>query len=146
LEARQADLNVRLSQAPVDLPDIHPNIAEAYRRKIERLSEALGRPDDALEAAGALREVIDRIVITPGKITHGKARDLHITLHRDLGTILDWTARTEKPCSTNRKAKPAASASQMSVSVKGRACPGHPRLHATLEFIAAIRTNHPNPD
>jgi hypothetical protein len=128
LETRQADLSARLSQAPVELPDIHPNIAEVYRRKIERLSEALGHPDDAIEAAGALREIINRIVITPGKITHGKPRDLHITLHGDLDTILDWATGTEKPCRTNRKVKPAASASRVSVSVEGRACPGHPCL------------------
>jgi hypothetical protein len=46
-------------------PDIYPNIAETYRRRIERLTEALSHPDDALEAADAIREVIDRIVVTP---------------------------------------------------------------------------------
>ncbi len=41
LEARQDEINERLAAAPVDLPDIHPNIAGIYRRKVERLAEAL---------------------------------------------------------------------------------------------------------
>lgn len=46
LEARQAELQERLAKAPVDIPDVHPNIAELYRRKVERLSEALDHPED----------------------------------------------------------------------------------------------------
>lgn len=122
LEARQDDLNACLSQVPVDIPDIHPNIGDIYRRRIERLSDALGHPDDAREAAEALREVIDRIVIRPGE----KRGDLNIALHGDLGTILEWIARAGK---TGYKAKADASPARLSVSVKGRACPGHPRLY-----------------
>ena len=119
LGARQDDLNARLSQVPVDIPDIHPNIGDIYRRRIERLSDALGHPDDAREAAEALREVIDRIVITPGE----KRGAVNVALHGDLGTILDWIARTGK---TGYKAKADASPTRLSVSVKGRACPGDP--------------------
>ncbi len=43
LEARQDELNERLSAAPADLPDIHPNIADVYRRKVARLAEAMSR-------------------------------------------------------------------------------------------------------
>jgi integrase len=76
-----------------DVPDIHPNISEAYRRRIERLTEALSHPDDALEATEAIREVIDRIVITPGKARG----ENHVTLQGDLATILEWIDRTGKP-------------------------------------------------
>ena len=41
LETRQDEVAARLSVALPDLPDIHPNIAAIYRRKVERLSEAL---------------------------------------------------------------------------------------------------------
>lgn len=58
LETKQDGLTARLSDAPQDVPDIHPNIAETYRRRIERLTEALSHADDALEAADAIREVI----------------------------------------------------------------------------------------
>ena len=38
LEARQDELAERLAAAPADLPDIHLNIAEIYRRKVARLA------------------------------------------------------------------------------------------------------------
>ena len=47
LEARQDSLTAHLSLAPQDVPDIHPGIAETYRRRIERLTAALNHPDDA---------------------------------------------------------------------------------------------------
>ncbi len=84
LEARQDEINERLSAAPVDIPDVHPNIAGVYRRKVERLAEALADPRD--QAAEAIRGLIERIVLTPGA-KHG---ELHAALHGDLGTILEW--------------------------------------------------------
>lgn len=116
LEAKQDSLTARLSHAPQDVPDVHPRIAETYRRRIEHLTTALNHPDDAAEAAEAIREIIDRIVITPG----ATRRDLTITLQGELGTIFDWIERTGKP-----GYKPAIDtrSSQLSVSVKTRACP-----------------------
>ena len=38
LEARQNELNERLAGAPADLPNIHPNIADVYRRKVARFA------------------------------------------------------------------------------------------------------------
>ncbi len=117
LEAKQDSLAARLSDVPQDVPDIHPGIAETYRRRIERLTAALNHPDDALEAADAIREVIDRIVVTPGK-KHG---DYTITLQGELGTVLDWIDRSGKP---GYKPNPDLPASRLSVSVKARARPG----------------------
>jgi site-specific DNA recombinase len=51
LEAKQDELTERLSRVPVDIPDIHPNVAGIYRRKVERLAEALQRPQERDEAA-----------------------------------------------------------------------------------------------
>ncbi|HEY6395189.1 MAG TPA: hypothetical protein VIX12_07195, partial [Candidatus Binataceae bacterium] len=59
LEAKQDELTQRLSRAPVDIPDIHPNVAGIYRRKVERLAEALQRPRERDEAADAIRALID---------------------------------------------------------------------------------------
>ncbi|MDE0149983.1 MAG: recombinase family protein [Rhodospirillaceae bacterium] len=86
LEARQDEIAERLSAAPVDLPDIHPNIAIVYRRKVERLAEALADPRDRDEAADAIRGLIERIVLTPGE----KRSSMNAALHGDLGTILEW--------------------------------------------------------
>jgi len=111
LEAKQDSLTARLSDVPQDIPDIHPGIAETYRRRIERLTVALAHPDDALEAAEAIREIIDRIVITPGKMR----RDLSITLQGELGTILDWIDRTGKP---SYKPRIDTTSTRLSVSAK----------------------------
>jgi site-specific DNA recombinase len=114
LEARQDSLSARMADAPHDVPDMHPGIAETYRRRIERLTAALDHPDDAAEAAEAIREIIDRIVITPGP-TRG---DLSVTLQGELGTILDWIDRTGKP---GYKPAPDAASTRLSASVKARA-------------------------
>lgn len=93
LDAKQDNLTARLSSAPQDVPNIHPGIAETYRRRIEHLTDALDHPDDAADAAEALREIIDRIVITPAQTR----RDFSVTLQGELGTILDWIERIGKP-------------------------------------------------
>ena len=86
LEARQDELAERLAAVPADIPDIHPNITIVYRRKVERLAEALADPRDRDEAASAIRGLIERIVLTPGE----KRGEMHAALHGDLGTIIEW--------------------------------------------------------
>jgi hypothetical protein len=109
-----------MADAPQDVPDMHPGIAETYRRRMERLTAALAHPDDAAEAAEAIREIIDRIVITPGPTR----RDLSVTLQGELGAILDWIDRTGKP---GYKPAPDTASTRLSVSVKTRAGPTGPR-------------------
>jgi hypothetical protein len=55
LEAKEDELKARLAQTPVDVPDIHPNVGGIYRRKVERLAEALRCPEERDEAADAIR-------------------------------------------------------------------------------------------
>jgi site-specific DNA recombinase len=118
LERKQDELNARLQELPADTPDIHPNVALNYRLRIERLTETLADPDGAVEAATALREVIDRIVIAPGE----KRGSVRVTLHGDLVSILDWIERSGKP---GYKPKSEVFAG-VSESVKTRARPAHP--------------------
>ena len=39
LERRKAEIAARLRDAPADLPDVNPNVAELYRRKVARLAD-----------------------------------------------------------------------------------------------------------
>ncbi len=89
LEAREDELNALLSQEPVDVPDIHPNICEVYRRKVERLAQTLNAPEDQAQASAAIRALVDKIVLTPG----GNRGEIDATLHGELGAILAWLER-----------------------------------------------------
>ncbi|MGK9171592.1 recombinase family protein [Inquilinus limosus] len=89
IEAKQEQIRRRLAEAEEPPPDVHPNIAELFRRKVERLAEALNHPENRREAADALRTVIAGITLRPGP----ERGELHATLHGDLGTILGWLGR-----------------------------------------------------
>ncbi|UZK69766.1 hypothetical protein OKW76_01460 [Sphingomonas sp. S1-29] len=66
LEAEEKILKAAMQLFPADTPDIHPNIAGIYAKKVERLAEALNRPADRDEAADAIRGLFDRVTLTPG--------------------------------------------------------------------------------
>jgi len=94
LEAKQAALRESLAKAPADVPDLHPNIAELYRRKVARLSKALDHPDDRHEAMDTIRQRVTRVVITPSA-TRG---EVHAVLHGDIVAIADRVSqRPAKP-------------------------------------------------
>jgi hypothetical protein len=114
LESKQDELTARLAEAPQDVPDIHPGIAEAFRRKVERLTETLAHPEATVEATNALREVIDRVIIMPGSTYKG----LKVMLQGDLPTILDWIERSDK---SGQKSGSTAIPAYLSVSNKTRA-------------------------
>ncbi|WP_375551361.1 recombinase family protein [Rhodophyticola porphyridii] len=86
LERQKAEINARLSQAPVDIPDVHPNIANAYRLRVERFTEALNDPDGGRQAAEALRSLIGEVVLTAGD----KRGEVHAILRGELMGILDF--------------------------------------------------------
>ncbi len=88
--AGRAD-GARLSRAPVDIPDLHPNVAGIYRRKVERLARALTAPAGARRGGRRYSPLIDHITLTPGP----KRGEIAATLHGDLGTILEWTAQKQ---------------------------------------------------
>lgn len=85
LERQKAEIAARMAQAPADVPDVHPNIANLYRLRVERLTEALSDRDDGRQAAEALRSLIGEIVLTPGK----KRGEVHATLRGELFGILE---------------------------------------------------------
>ncbi|WP_316168617.1 MULTISPECIES: hypothetical protein [unclassified Bradyrhizobium] len=91
LERQKAEITARLSQAPVDIPDVHPNIANVYRKNVARFTEALTDPDGGREAAEALRSLIGEIVLNPGK----KRGEVHAELRGELMGILEFSNTQE---------------------------------------------------
>ncbi len=84
LERQKVDITARLAQAPQAVPDVHPGIAEHYRRKVAKLTEALEDPETRLEAASDIRALIGKVVLSPGD----KRGEVHAVLHGDLMGIL----------------------------------------------------------
>jgi site-specific DNA recombinase len=64
LERRRLELEQELETTAAPAPRLHPNIAEAYRRKVEELHAAL-KADDAAPARELIRGLIDAIVLVP---------------------------------------------------------------------------------
>jgi site-specific DNA recombinase len=60
--------------------------AGIYRKKVERLTEALNNPEDRNEAAEAIRALVEKITLRPGP----NRGEIDATLHGELGTILGW--------------------------------------------------------
>src|SRR5258708_21645542 len=112
LEAREDVIKELLAQEPADIPDIHPNVSGIYRKKVERLTEALNNPEDRNEAAEAIRTLVEKITLRPGP----NRGEIDATLHGELGTILGWIEAQviEK---TRKRETPAAFATGVSVSV-----------------------------
>ncbi len=88
LEQQKAEIEKRLAEAPADMPDVHPNIAEHYRAKVIRLAETLAEPEADGEAREDIRSLIGEVVITPGD----KRGESHATLRGELVAILDLAA------------------------------------------------------
>ncbi len=88
LAQQKAEINARLAEAPADLPDIHPNIAEHYRAKVIRLAETLAEPESNGEAREDIRSLVGEVVITPGD----KRGENHAILRGELMAILDLAA------------------------------------------------------
>jgi hypothetical protein len=78
LEQQQAEIEALLAEAPADLPDVHPNIAEHYRAKVIRLAETLAEPESNGEAREDIRSLIGEVVITPGE-KRGESHARHPT-------------------------------------------------------------------
>jgi site-specific DNA recombinase len=112
LEARKAELTALLARTPEDVPDILPNAAPIYAKKVARLTEALNRPEDRTEAAEALRGLIEKIVLRPGP----KRGEIEATLYGELRTILEWTGRQAAGKAQNTNT-PGRAGAGVSVSV-----------------------------
>jgi DNA invertase Pin-like site-specific DNA recombinase len=93
LEREKVAIVTSLAEIPADIPDVHPNIANLYRRNVERFTQALNDPDGGRQAAEALRSLIGEIVLTPGE----KRGEVHAELRGELMGILAFaTEQTGK--------------------------------------------------
>jgi hypothetical protein len=87
LERQKAEIEARLCAGEPELPDVNPNVAELYRRKVKHLADALVEDDpSSQEAAVALRSLIGEVVLTPGE----KRGEVNATLRGELMGILDF--------------------------------------------------------
>jgi site-specific DNA recombinase len=88
LESQKLEIAARLEGSEPRPLDVNPNIAEIYRRKVARLSNALSDPKTNQEAASAIRSLIGEIVLTPGT----KRGEVQATLRGELMSILDFAS------------------------------------------------------
>jgi hypothetical protein len=88
LDSQKAEIQTRLAEAPADVPDMHPNIAELYRAKVTRLAETLADPESNGEAREDIRSLVGEVVLTPGE----KRGQINAILRGELMAILDLAA------------------------------------------------------
>jgi hypothetical protein len=73
MKARMAELSARsrhhraACRGTADVPDVHPGIAEIYKRKVARLTETLADPETCLDASSDIRSLVGKIVLHPGE-------------------------------------------------------------------------------
>ena len=67
LEARRAELDQDLAIVPATPVRLHPNLAQVYRRQVERLQDALNEPEIWDEALQILRGLVERVSISPAE-------------------------------------------------------------------------------
>ena len=70
-------------------------MAAHYRDQVSKLCEALTDEERRTETTALIRDLIDRIVLTP--IEHEGHKTLSIDLHGHIAGILAMAANTEKP-------------------------------------------------
>ena len=86
LEGQKAGIIARQLEAPADTPDVHPNIGNIYRKRVEWFADALHNDDDGRIAAEELRSLIEEVVLMPGE----KRGEVHAKLRGELFGILDF--------------------------------------------------------
>lgn len=91
LEARKAALTAaKLAAAAPTVPQLHPNLAEIYRAKVQTLQDALSAaPSGGTAALQAARALIDRIELKP--VASGSG--LEIELIGELAAMLRLETR-----------------------------------------------------
>ena len=92
LEDERCEIAARLAEAPQGVPDVHPGMAEIYKRKVAALTKTLGDPNTRLDASSDIRSLVGKIILHPGT----KRGEVHATLHGSLVRILDFVNDVRK--------------------------------------------------
>ena len=93
LEQQKAEIVTRMETVEPVLPDVNPNIAEIYRRKVACLTDGHVELETNMEAAMAIRSLIGEVVLNPGE----KRGEVHATLRGELMAILEFAAGRNTP-------------------------------------------------
>lgn len=87
LEAERRRLQ-SIAPPPAEVVTLHPNAARRYADKVRDISAALQKGDTAsLEAVALVRELIDRIIVTPG----GSGEPNQLEVQGDLAVMVEQT-------------------------------------------------------
>ncbi|MBU9700028.1 recombinase family protein [Rhodobacteraceae bacterium HSP-20] len=87
LEARKRDLERQLSMAsPTPTLEIHPNLGELYRRKVQEMNRLLLDEATRLQAMEIIRSLVQRIEVAAG----AKRGPASVTLYGALASVLEF--------------------------------------------------------
>jgi len=85
-----------LARREPERPLIHPNLAEAYRRKVAGLHEALADESTRAEAMERIRSLVDAIILVPENGV------LRVEVQGELAAIFALAAQGKKSGRTDR--------------------------------------------
>ena len=83
LEDRRQELAHAMEKAPASIPRLHPNLAQLYRDKVDRLTEALNEDSSRSAAAEAIRALIEEVRLVPDD------GSLKIELYGELAALIN---------------------------------------------------------
>ena len=83
LEDHRMELTHAIEKAPASIPRLHPNLAQLYRDKVDRLTEALNEDSSRSEAAESIRTLIEEVRLVP------HAGSLKIELYGELAALIN---------------------------------------------------------
>ena len=127
LEAHKASLLAKQEETPPPTPRLHPNLASLYRQKVANLAEALNENQTRLEAAEAIRSLIDEIRLVP------KDGTLKIELFGELAALVNLA-------NTKPRSKEAGVQVTMVAGARNRLC----RLFTSPALIPQHRHQVPH--
>ena len=90
LEAREDEIKIKLDATPEPKVYLAPKMAEIYRERVEGLQQALAADAERDQAHEAIRDLIDKVVLTPVDGT------LRVDLHGEAAAILQLSAVGKK--------------------------------------------------